>query len=201
MVAEKNPRMMRAEIFLLMLLVFLGCAAGAPQKPFDVQALGGKPVWIPSARNSTGSDLRLPGTNPLRSLAEIAGKMSPDYRPTVMDLLRAAAKREMEQRKAQARFPEEHDARLSVLPLGHEAAARIAREGGLDGSLLLSEILRWDADTAGLLRLWVEFKLVRIGDGALLWERRVQRVFPGGRSGNPAEAHADAAREIVKEVF
>ncbi len=192
--------MMRAE-FVILMLVVLGCAARAPQKPFEVQALGGKPVWIPSARNGTYSDLRLPGTNPLRSLGEIAGKISPDYRPTVMDLLRAAIKHEMEQRKAQARFPEEHDARLSVLPLGHEAAARIAREGGLDGSLLLSEVHRWAADTAGVLRLWVEFKLVRIADGALLWERRIQKVFPGGRSGNPAEIHSDAVREIVKELF
>ena len=192
--------MIRAGLFILA-LTFLGCAAAAPQKPFEVQALGGKPVWIPPARNSTDSDPRLPGTNPLRSLGEIAGKISPDYRPTVMDLLRTSLKREMEQRQAQARFPEEHNARLSVLPLGNEAAARIAREGGLDGSLLLSEIRRWESDTAGLLRLWVEFKLVRIADGALLWERRVQKVFASGRSGNPAEVHSDAVREIVKELF
>lgn len=192
--------MMRAGLFILA-LTFLGCASAAPQKPFAVQALGGKSVWIPSARNSTDGDLRLQGTNPLRSLGEIAGKISPDYRPTVMELLRASIKRDMEQRKVQARFPEEHDARLSVLPLGNEAAARIAREGGLDGSLLLSEIRRWEADTAGLLRLWVEFKLVRIADGALLWERRVQKVFAAGRSGNPAEMHSDAVREITKELF
>ena len=192
--------MIRA-VFLISMLVVLGCAAGAPQKPLAVQALGGKSVWIPSVRNSTDSDLRLPGANPLRSLGEMAGKVSPDYRPTVMDLLRASVKREIEQRKAQARFPEEHDARFAVLPFGNEAAARIAREGGLDGALLLSEIRRWEADAAGLLRLWVEFKLVRIADGALLWERRVQKVFPGGRSGNPAEMHNDAAREVAKELF
>jgi hypothetical protein len=200
MVGEKNTRMIRAVLFIFMLGV-LGCASSSPQSPFAMQALGGKSLWIPSARNSTDLDLRLPGANPLRSLGEIAGKISPDYRPTVMDLLRASIKREMEQRKVQARFPEEHDARLSVLPLGNEAAARIAREGGLDGSLFLSEIRRWEADTAGLLRLWVEFKLVRIADGTLLWERRVQKVFPGGRSGNPAEAHNDAVREITKELF
>ena len=200
MVAEKNTRMMRAGLFIFMLAVF-GCATPTSQPPFAVQALGGKSLWIPSARNSTDGDLRLQSTNPLRSLGEIAGKISPDYRPTVTDLLRAFIKRELEQRKVQARFPEEHDARLSVLPLGNEAAARIAREGGLDGSLLLSEIRRWEADTAGLLRLWVEFKLVRIADSALLWERRVQKVFPAGRSGNPAEVHGDAIREIAKELF
>ena len=183
------------------MLVVLGCAAGAPQKPLAVQALGGKSVWIASVRNSTDSDLRLPGANPLRSLGEIAGKVSPDYRPTVMDLLRASVKREIEQRKAQARFPEDHDARFSLLPMENEAAARVAREGGLDGALLLSEIRRWQADTAGLLRLWVEFKLVRIADGALVWERRVQKVVPGGRTGNPAEMHNDAAREVARDLF
>jgi hypothetical protein len=200
MVAEKDARVIRAVLFIVVLAV-LGCAGRTPQKPFEVQTLGGKSIWIPSARNSTAGDLRLPGTNPLRSLGEIAGKVSPDYRPTVMDLLRASIKREMEQRKVQARFPEEHDARLSVLPLGNEAATRIAREGGLDGSLLLSEIRRWEADTAGILRLWVEFKLVRIADGALLWERRAQKVFPAGRSGNLAEVHNDAVREITNELF
>jgi hypothetical protein len=200
MAAEKNACMIRA-VVLLFMLAALGCAAATTQKPLAVQELGGKAVWIPAVRNSTDSDLRLPGANPLRSLGEIAGKVSPDYRPTVMDLLRASVKREIEQRKATARFPEEHDARFSVLPLGNEAAARIAREGGLDGVLLLSEIRRWQADTAGLLRLWVEFKLVRIADGALLWERRVQKVFPGGRSGNPAEMHNEAAREVARELF
>jgi hypothetical protein len=200
MVPEKHTRMIRAG-FLLFMLATVGCAAGAPQKPLVVQDLGGKPVWIPAARNSTAADLRLPGANPLRSLGEIAGKVSPDYRPTVMDVLRAAVKREIEQRKAQARFPEEHDARFAVLPLGNEAAARITREGGLEGALLLSEVRRWESDTAGLLRVWVDLKLVRIADGALLWERRVQKVFPGGRTGNPAEMHNDAAREVAKDLF
>jgi hypothetical protein len=200
MVGAKNTRMMRM-VLLLLFSVVMGCSATVAPAPFALQSLAGEPLWIPAARNSTDADLRLPGANPLRSLGEIAGKVSPDYRPTVMDLLRAAVKREIEQRKAQARFPEEHDARLSVLPPGSEAAARIAREGGLDGALLLSEIRRWNADTAGLLRVWVEFKLVRIADGATLWERRVQKVFPAGRTGNPAEMHTDAAREVAKDLF
>jgi len=186
---------------LMLLLAVLGCAARAPQPPFAVNMLGGKVLWLPAVRNSTDSDLRLPGTNPLRSLGEMAGKISPDYRPTVLDSLRASVKRELEQRKVQVRFPEEHDPRLSVLPLGPEGAARIAREGGLDGSLFLSEIRRWDAEMAGLMRLWVDFKLVRIADGALLWERSVQKVVPMNRSGNLAEVHNDAVREVTRELF
>jgi hypothetical protein len=183
----------------LVLVAVVGCASGAAQTA-SLQALGEAPLWIPSVRNSTDDDLRLPGTNPLRSLGEVAGKISPDYRPTVMELLRTSVRREMEQRKTPARFPEEYDARLSVLPLAPEAAARIAREGGLDGSLFLSEIRRWDADVAGLLRVWVEFKLVRIADGGVLWERRIQKALPAVRSGNPADMHNDAVREIIKEL-
>ena len=192
---------MTRSALLFVLLAAWGCSSAVSPAPFAVQALGGKSVWIPAARNSANADLRLPGANPLRSVGEIAGKVSPDYRPTVMDLLRAALKRELERRKALARLPEEHDMRLSVLPLAHNAAARIGREGGLDGALLLTEVRRWDADTAGLLRVWVEFKLVRIADGALLWERRVQKVVAAGRTGNPAEIHSDAVREIVRDLF
>ena len=200
MASEKIARMIHPSL-LLVVLVVLGCAAQAPQSSLTAQALASKSLWIPSVRNSTDADLRLPGANPLRSLGEIAGKIPSDYRPTVMELLRASLRRELEQRKTPARFPEEYDARLSVLPLGPEAAARIAHEGGLEGSLLLSEIRRWDADPAGLLRAWVEFKLVGIADGKVQWERRVQKVFAAGRSGNPAEIHNDAVREIVKELF
>ena len=200
MVGAKNTRMMRFRLLILLLVVF-GCAARAPQRPFAVDTLGDKILWLPAVRNSTDADLRLPGTNPLRSLGEMAGKIPPNYRPTVMDSLRASIKRELEQRKVRVRFPEEHDARLTVLPLGPEAAARIARQGGLDGSLFLSEIRRWDAEAAGLMRLWVDCKLVRIADGALLWERSVQQVIPVSRSGNLAEAHQDAVKEVVRELF
>jgi hypothetical protein len=187
--------------WMLALLLAVGCAARAPQPPFAVSALGGKNLWLPAVRNSTDADLRLPGTNPLGSLAEMAGKVPPDYRPTVVDLLRAAIKQELEKRKVQVRLPEEHDARLSVLPLTPEAAARIARQGGLDGSLFLSEIRRWDIEAAGLMRLWVDFKLVRITDGALLWERSVQKVSPVTRSGNLADVHGDGVREVIRELF
>lgn len=200
MVGAKNTRMMRFRLLLFLLVVF-GCAARAPQRPFAVDALGDNILWLPAVRNGTDADLRLPGTNPLRSLGEMAGKIAPDYRPTVMDSLRASIQRELEQRKVRVRFPEEHDARLTVLPLGPEAAARIARQGGLDGSLFLSEIRRWDAEAAGLMRLWVDCKLVRVADGALLWERSVQKVVPASRSGNLADAHRDAVQEVVRELF
>ena len=186
---------------LSVLVAVCACATQTSQARFDIQQVGANSVWIPAVRNSTDADLRLPGTNPLRSLAEMAGKISLDERVTVMTLLRQSLKRELEQREVRARFPEEHDARFSVLPLGHEAAARIAREGGLEGALLLNEIRRWDGEAPGLVRLWVEFKLVRIDDAGLLWERRVQKVIPTNRSGNLAEIHQDAVKEVIRELF
>jgi hypothetical protein len=184
-----------------LLLVLCACATGAPERRFDFQAVGADSLWLPAVRNSTDADLRLPATNPLRSLAEMAGKISPAERATVMTLLREQLRRELEQKKVRARFPEEQDARFSVLPLRHDAAARIAREGGLDGTLLLGEIRRWDADPSGLVRLWLEFRLVRIADGSLLWERRVQKVIAASRSGNLAEVYQDAATEVIRELF
>jgi hypothetical protein len=200
MVHAKNTRLMRAWLSVLV-AVCSACATQTPQSRFDIQLVGENTVWISAVRSSSDADLRLAGTNPLRSLAEMAGKISLDERVTVMTLLRGSLKRELEQRKVRARFPEEHDARFSVLPLGHEAAARIAREGGLEGALLLNEIRRWDGEAPGLVRLWVEFKLVRIADAGLLWERRVQKVIPANRSGNLAEIHQDAVKEVIGELF
>lgn len=192
---------MKRVIVLLLFVVMSGCAARAPEAPLSIDALAGMPLWLPAVRNGSTSDLRLPGGNPLRSLGEMAGKVSADHRPTVMEILRDALRREAQQRKLPARYPEEYDARFSVLPLAPEAAARIARGAGLQGALLLSEIRRWDGDTPGLIRIWIELRLVRVADGSVAWERRVQKVVATGRSGNPAEAHQDAIRQIVKELF
>jgi hypothetical protein len=197
MAASKNARLTAA----LLLGALLACSAPALRPRFDFQAVGPNPLWLAAPRNSTGSSLRLPGTNPLRSLAEMAGKVAADDRPTVMDLLRESLKREFAQRKTIVGFPEEADARLSTLPPEAEGSARLAREGKLTGVLLLSEIRRWDGEAAGLIRLWVEFKLVRIADGALLWQRRVQKAVPAARTGNLAEAHHDAVRGVIREIF
>jgi hypothetical protein len=186
---------------LIMFFVLSSCSAPASQPRIDFQAVGQNTLWLAPARNSTGASLRIPGSNPLRSLAEMAGKVSSDYRPTVMDLLRESLKQEFTQRTTTVRFPEETDARLSALPLGPDGSARIAREAKLTGLLLLSEIRRWDAEAPGLIRLWVEFKLVRIADGGLLWERRVQKAFPAARSGNVGEVYNDAVKTIIHEIF
>ena len=137
------------------------------RQPLAVQALGGKSVWIPSVRNSTDSDLRFPGANPLRSLGEMAGKVSPDYRP---DSDGSAARiRAARNPAAQGtvRFPEERDGRLQSCRSATKRRARNRAQGGLAAAFLLSEIRRWHTDAAVCSRLWVEFKLVRIEDGAV----------------------------------
>jgi hypothetical protein len=188
-------------LWWLLLLALSSCSGLAPPPPLDVQAVSRDPLWIAPVRNATDSPLRVPGTNPLRSLAEMAGKAAADDRPTVMDWLRDSIKQEFVRQKAAVRLPEEMDARLAALPAAPQAAARVAREASLTGTLLLSDIRRWDAEAPGLLRLWVEFKLVRIADGALLWQRRVQKAVPAARTGNLTEVHRDAIREVVREIF
>jgi ABC-type Mn2+/Zn2+ transport system permease subunit len=167
----------------------------------SVQALSESTVWLAQVRNSTNSELRLPGTNPLRSLAEMAGKVSSGYRPTVMDLLRDSLRSELEQRKINIAFPESHDARLQAFSPQPASAAQTARDGKLSGLLLLADIQRWDADGRQLLVTRVDSKLLRIEDGSLVWEKNVRRVISTTGAGHPGQASADAVNEIVRDLF
>lgn len=185
-------------LWLLLVLAVSGCAATQPK--LDLQGLGNSTVWLVSVRNRTNSELRLPSTNPLRSLAEMAGKVTADYRPTVMDLLRDSLKREIAARQVVVALPEERDVRLGSLPFDAVSAAATARGANLSGWLWLTEIRRWDAEPNGMLRSWVEFRLVRIDDGMLSWERRMQKVIssPGARLDQSSN---DAANAIMREIF
>jgi ABC-type Mn2+/Zn2+ transport system permease subunit len=184
-----------------LLLLGFGCSAQKAPAPLDLQALGQNTLWLAPVRNSTGTDLRLPGTNPLRSLGEIAGKISPDYRPTVMDLLRGSMKRELEQRKIIVSFPEERDARLQSFPFEAGSAATNARAANLSGWLLLSDIRRWSSDGRAPLRTWVDMRLVRIDNGTINWERQFQKVMPMVGAARLDEASTDAVKEILREMF
>ena len=188
-------------LLVAVLIVGLGCSAPKAQAPLDMQALGQSPIWLASVRNSTGSDLRLPGSNPLRSLGEMAGKISPDYRPTVMDLLRGSVKRELEQRKIVVSFPEERDARLQSFPFEAVSAATNARAANLSGWLLLSDIRRWNTDGRAPLSTLVEMRLVRIDNGAISWNKQFQKVVPMVGAARLDEASADAVKEILREMF
>jgi len=180
-----------------------GCSqtqrAAAPLS--SVQALNESTVWLAKPRNSTQSELRLPGTNPLRSLAEMAGKVTSGYRLTVMDLLRDSLQSELENKQAKLAFPEAHDPRLETFSARPESAAQTAREGGLSGLLLLSDIQRWNADGRQLLVTRVDFKLLRISDGRILWEKNVRRVTSTTGAGHLGQASADAVKDIMRELF
>jgi len=190
-----------AGLLAALLIVGFGCSAQKAPAPLDLQALGQNTVWLAPVRNSTGTDLRLPGTNPLRSLGEIAGKIAPDYRPTVMDLLRGSVKRELEQRRIAVSFPEERDARLQSFPFEAGSAATNARAANLSGWLLLSDIRRWNTDGRAPLSTRVEMRLVRIDNGAISWDKQFQKVVPIVGAARLDEASADAVKEILREMF
>ena len=190
-----------AKLLIFTLVLFAGCGARQPETPLDPALLGQGPIWLASVRNGTGADLRLPGTNPLRSLGEMAGKLSPDSRPTVMDLLRGSLKRELQQRQITVSLPEERDVRLQSLPFDGVSAAANARTANLSGWLWLSEIRRWQTDGRSPLRTVVEMRLVRIDNGAVPWQRQIAKTVPLVGAARLDEISADAVRAILREVF
>jgi len=196
-------RKSRGSIGVLAVFVFLGfgCSAPIAQPKLNLHALGENKLWLAPVRNSTGADLRLPGNNPLRSLGEMAGKIAPDYRPTVMDLLRGSLQRELEQRKIAVALPEEQDSRLHSFPFDASSAATNARATNLAGWLLLSDIRRWHTDGRSPLRTWVDMRLVRIDDGAVTWEKQFQKTTALVGAGRLDEVSADAVKEILRDAF
>jgi ABC-type Mn2+/Zn2+ transport system permease subunit len=179
-----------------------GCGTITPAAPLpEPKALGNETLWLAKVKNNTGSPLLLPATNPLRSLAEMAGKVSSDYRQSVMDLLRDGLRRELEQKGFRTALPEQTDPRFPAFPADASHAVRLAREGKLSGLLFVSEISRWDVDSRQFVRVFVEFKLIRADNGTVLWERRIQRAVPTPSATNLGQSYEDSAREVVRELF
>ena len=131
----------------------------------------------------------------------MAGKLSSDYRSSVMDVLREDLRTEFEQRGFKVALPEQVDARFTAFASNPDAAARVAREGKLSGMLFVSEIWRWEGETQKFVRALVDFKLIQVDDGTVLWQRRVQRAIPTPSATNLGQASTDAARAIVLELF
>jgi hypothetical protein len=98
-------------------------------------------------KNSTALPLLVPSPNRLRSLAEMAGKVSADYRSSVMDLLCEDLRTEFEQHGFTVALPEQVDARFRALPSNPDSAVRLACEGRLSDALFVSEIFRWEGET------------------------------------------------------
>ncbi|HZH84811.1 MAG TPA: metal ABC transporter permease [Phototrophicaceae bacterium] len=178
-----------------------GTQAPGPSVP-DAKTIHADQIWLAKVKNSTALPLLLPSNNPLRSLAEMAGKISPeDYRQSVMDLLRQNLQSELGKKGFQTSLTEEKDARFPPLPSDSTGAARIARDGKLSGIVFVSEIFRWEGETQKYVRALIDFKLIRIDDGAVIWQRRVQGAIPTPSATNLGQASTDAAGKIVRDLF
>jgi ABC-type Mn2+/Zn2+ transport system permease subunit len=190
-----------AALLITLILLGIGCGVQTSPAPLDLPALRQNSVWLAPVRNGTGADLRLPGTNPLRSLVEMAGRSSPVYRPTVMDLLRSSMKKELEQKSIVVSFPEERNARLRSFPFDAASAAVEARSANLSGWLLLSEIRRWTTDGRAPLTTWVAVRVVRIDSGMVHWEKQIRKVVAMSGAARLDEASDNAVKEILREMF
>jgi ABC-type Mn2+/Zn2+ transport system permease subunit len=180
----------------------VGCGSRSVPAPVpQAKAIEVETLWLAKIKNSTNSSLLLPATNPLRSLAEMAGKISSDYRQTVMDLMRESLKNELTKRGFYVALPEDTDARFPALSADVGAAVRIARDGSLSGLTFVGEIRRWEVEAQKFVRVWVDFKLIRIDNGNVLWERHIQRAIPTPSATNLGEASTDSVRQVVRDLF
>jgi len=187
----------------LVVVLISACATSRTEVPIpEARVVNSQPLWLAKVKNSTALPLLLPSNNPLRSLAEMAGKISPeDYRQSVMDLLRQNLQSELGKKGFQISLTEEKDARFPPLPSDSAGAARIARDGKLSGVVFVSEIFRWEGETQKYVRALVDFKIIRIDDGTVLWQRRVQSAIPTPSATNLGQASTDAASKIVHDLF
>ena len=179
-----------------------GCSATTAVTPVpEAKAVRSDRIWLAKIKNSTGLPLLLPSTNPLRSAGEMIGKVSSDYRQNVMDLLRDGLRQELQQNGYRVTFPEETDARFPPFSSDTNAAVQLGRDGKLSGLVFVSEIWRWEGYPQQFVRVFVDFKLVRLEDGAVLWDRRVQRAVPTPSSTHLGQAYTDAINAVVHEIF
>jgi hypothetical protein len=88
-----------------------------------------------------------------------------------------------------------------ALPSDSASAARIARAGKFSGMVFVTEIWRWEGEAQKFVHALVDFKLIRIDDGAVLWARRIQRAVSTPSATNLGQASTDAVKEIVNDLF
>ena len=193
-----------AALLLLVCVVasITGCSTRTPAAPVpEAKAIKNERIWLAKVKNSTALPLLLPATNPLRSLAEMAGKISSDYRESVMDLLRDGLRKDLEQKGYTIAFPEEVDARFPPLPADNGNAVRLGREGKLSGLVFVSEIWRWEGESQKFVRVVADFKLIRLDDGTVVWQRRIQRAVSTPSATNLGLAYTDSVKEVVHDLF
>ncbi|HTN72331.1 MAG TPA: metal ABC transporter permease [Methylomirabilota bacterium] len=202
-VRRLSVKSVAATVLVLFATAFITCCSMVtPSTPVpEAKAVRSDRVWLAKVKNSTGLPLLLPSTNPLRSAGEMIGKVSSDYRQNVMDLLRDNLRQELQQSGYRVTLPEDTDARFPPFPADTNAALQLGRDGKLSGLVFVSEIWRWEGYPQQFVRVFVDFKLVRLEDGAVLWDRRVQRAVPTPSSTHLGQAYTDAIRAVVHEIF
>ncbi len=197
-----STRGFAATILTCVAISVSACSTPVPPPPIpEAKAIHADLVWLAKVKNSTALPLILPESNPLRSLAEMAGKLAPETRANVMDLLRQNLQTELAQQGFQIFLPEAKDVRFPPFAADAVSAARVAREGNLSGLIFVCEIWRWEGETQKFVRALVDFKLVRIDDGTVVWERRVQRAVPTPSATNLGQASTDAVKAIIHDLF
>ena len=180
---------------------FSACVATKAVTAFpDAKVISAESIWLAKVKNSTDMALLLPATNPLHSLAEMSGKFS-SSRQSVMDLLREGLRNGLERKGYSIRLPEETDTRFPAFPLDPAEAVRLGREGKLSDVVLASEVRRWEASSKQFVRVLADFKLMRLEDGAVLWERRVQSAVPTPSATDLGQAYMDAVKTVMGELF
>jgi hypothetical protein len=118
-----------------------------------------------------------------------------------MDLLRDSLRQELRQKGYRVTLPEETDTRFPPLPADSNGAVRVAREGKLAGLILVSEIWRWEGESQRFVRVVADFKIIRIDDGVVLWQRRVQRAVPTPSAPYLGQAYMDAVKVVAHDLF
>jgi hypothetical protein len=114
--------------------------------------------------------------------------------------LREELRHELEQKGFRVDIPEQKDPRFPAFPVDPGNALRLAAEGKLNGLLFVSEIARWDVDSRQFVRVFVDFKIIRTADGAVVWQRRIQRAIPTPSATNLGQSYADSVREVVRDL-
>jgi len=172
-----------------------------PSDPFPVSAaVRNTPLWLAPIKNSTGRSLLLPSTNPVDSVREMIGKRSSGERDSVMQLLRASMKLQLTKSDIPVSEPKSVDERLSRFPGTVKNAVQTARQAGMSGNVLITDIKRW-TPTKNFVSVLIDFELIDIEAGKAIWGKRIQGAIPTPSAVSLRDGYVDAVKGVVKELF
>ena len=178
----------------------IGCTAKPGPVALPVASVAGSPLWLAPVRNSTGTPLRLPATNPLEHAGQMLGKRPRPAQDTVPALLRATVELELRRQGIAVSHPKSLDPRLRRFPGNVPNALRTAREAGMTGRLLILDIRRWLPEKR-FVNVRVAARLIDVDRGAVSWETIVRGAVPTPGSVTPRDAHVDGVRGVVARLF